>query len=103
MTFSNFLKTTLFVLLSFGLSNAQNTGLISGALTNADGKTLGGELVSLLRSDKTTLVKTSLTDPDGSFVFDNLQPATYFVSVSGMEYEAYLSNPIAVDGQNPVF
>lgn len=99
MTFPNHLKTVLFLFLSFGFCQAQNDGTIKGSVSVTD-TPAQGLVISLLQSDKTTIAKTSLTEADGSFVFENLAPASYYISAGGMEFEPYLSEAVVIDAQN---
>ncbi len=100
MNLPNFFKAVWACLLFVTLGHAQNNGNIKGTVTDTDQKAISGVLVSLLQSDKTTLEKTGLTESDGSFVFENLQPGTYFVSINANQNGSYLSNPIVVDATN---
>lgn len=94
-------KLWAFALTLFSLVlSAQNKGAIKGSVANNDGNQLGGILISLLQSDGATIVKTNLSESDGSFSFEELPLSSYFVSISVNEFENYTSSPIVVNEQN---
>ena len=70
----NFLKGSLFTLLSFIVfvttTNAQNAGKILGAIITKNQKAGDGATVSLLRVKDSATVKLSATNNEGVFVFE---------------------------------
>lgn len=99
MKFPHYFKPILYLLLGLSFCHAQ-TGSIKGNVSDTQGKALSSVVVTLLQADKTTLTKTSVSDADGVFLFENLPAATYFVSVSDSGFEPYLGEPILIDAQN---
>lgn len=89
----------LFILCSPFL-NAQNKGIIKGSITDSNGKPLSSVFVSLLQNDQTTIVKTDVTENNGSFVFAELPSANYFINIQLDNYENYTSNSIVIEDQN---
>jgi len=50
----------------------------------------------LLMNKDTVLIKGAFSQLDGSFVFDNIVPGSYFISVRNVEFETYMSGSISV-------
>jgi hypothetical protein len=73
--------TTLF-LFSCLFVYAQNTGIISGKITDSMQRPLEGATVLLVTGEKDTPVKSALTDDNGSFVLDKIKFGTYKLTVS---------------------
>ncbi|MEY4903625.1 MAG: hypothetical protein RLZZ292_1440 [Bacteroidota bacterium] len=85
--------TVLFFLSLFATkSNAQNT--LSGNIFDQDKKAIDAAIVSLLHAKDSALVKTVLTEPDGSFEFSNLKEGNYVLSVNNLGYKKYFSESI---------
>lgn len=89
----------LFIFFS-GFSFAQTNGAISGKITTDKVNILNNVVITLLQSDATTIEKTALTDETGSFEFETLSPANYYISITTTDY-SYISNAIIIDAQNP--
>jgi len=71
------------------------TGLsIKGKITSADGKPIDGAAIYLYRAADSTLVKASLSEKDGSFVFAGLKPAAYRIVVNVIGYKTFKSQTI---------
>ncbi|MES2747844.1 MAG: TonB-dependent receptor [Bacteroidota bacterium] len=100
MTFPNFYKTILFCLLFSGISFAQNSASISGKIADEKGNPLNNLLVTLLKSDGTSIEKTTLTDETGKFEFVIVTPADYYIAISANELESYTSKVLTITAQN---
>jgi hypothetical protein len=75
--------TFLTCLLALGLLVQKNTAqTITGKVVDSAQKPLDGALISLLKAQDSSLVKTTLTEADGSFDFINVKDNTYLVSVN---------------------
>jgi len=83
------------VCLLCGLASAQN-GKISGQINNSDGQPIDAILISLLSSVDNSLVKTAISEPDGSFVFNGLQDNSYILFLDNDGFQKYQSDPIAI-------
>ncbi len=83
----------LFVLILFlQKSSAQNT--LSGNVFEQENKGIDAAIVSLLHAKDSVLVKTVLSEPNGSFEFTNLKEGTYLLLVNNLGYKKYWSNVI---------
>ena len=67
----------LLTLIGSFVVNAQDTGTISGLITDANGMPLSGATVSIK-----ILNKGAMTDFDGRYTIDNVQVGSYNVAVS---------------------
>jgi hypothetical protein len=95
-----FLKniSALFIILPFftcGLMAQQNRAQISGYVYTPDNEPALYSTVVLLNRDS-VLVKGALSQPDGSFVLENVAPGNYFVQVRNIEYQTYISPVITI-------
>ncbi len=87
-----FLAAWLLIAATFALAQ---TGLsLKGKITSPDGKPLDGATIYLNRAADSVLVKASLSEKDGSFVFTGLKSADYRVVVSIIGYKSYKSEVI---------
>ncbi len=90
------IQTAIYCLCLFhGMLYAQNTSKINGKLQFPAGKN-EAVIVSLLLSKDQSLVKTQISNADGSFEFDQLQPERYQLSIEADSYESFLSDAIEV-------
>jgi len=90
-------KALYFLCLFQGMLYAQ-TATIKGKIQfSGQSETV---IVSLQLAKDNLLVKTQISDPDGSFEFDNLKPQSYLITIEDEKYSTFLSNTIEVsDGQ----
>lgn len=80
----------LSLLLSFFLLEAQS-GKVSGSILDERGQALDFVNVLLKSAGDSTLIKGNLTDLDGAFIIDGIDPGDYFVTASMVGYEDGLS------------
>lgn len=78
-------------------SFAQNGGKITGMIKDGGNqKVIDAASISLLRSQDSSLVKTSLTNKDGSFSFENLKDGKYLVMATSIGHSKVYSNPLEI-------
>ncbi|MFT3796001.1 TonB-dependent receptor [Flavobacterium sp.] len=94
------LTVVLFLLLP-QLASAQSTGKISGSIQSADQKAISQMIVSLLSTNDNALVKTEITQPDGSFLFENIAFGTYIVSIEETGYKPFIGQPVTLAENQP--
>lgn len=70
---------------------AQGTLHISGNLTGSDRRLVNGATVYLLKAQDSSLVKTAISDANGSYQLSQLTPGAYKLSVSCVGYQPYHS------------
>ncbi len=70
------------------------THKITGTVLSTDQKELEGAVVSLLKSTDSSVVKTTLTEPDGAFSFMGLKSGVFLLIVSHVSYQKYRSLPL---------
>jgi len=89
-------KTAIGILLLFsGIASAQS-GKISGKITTSNKKAIESVLVSLLNANDQTLVKTQISETDGSFVFESLAPNDYFIVIEDSAYKIFQSQSLSI-------
>lgn len=82
-------------------SFAQISGKISGTIKGGgDQKTIDVASISLLRQADSSLIKTSVTDEQGNFVFENVNEGTYLIAASSVGHAKVYSAPINLTAQN---
>jgi hypothetical protein len=95
-----FLTTWACFALTF--AKAQTPGAkISGTITDG-AKPIDGATVILLAAKDSAVVKTELTNADGSFAFQNLKDNTYIIKVTCIGYKNYRSGVVTVSQQKAV-
>lgn len=84
------MKTFYFFLLALLIGSNSfagiKTGTISGSIVDEQHKPIDYVTIGLFRASDSTLVKTSLTNPEGKFEFVNVAAGNYFIKVSMMGY-----------------
>lgn len=94
---------TMFLLIGF-FSIAQDTKKqVSGEVKILNGINVDGANVFLLRSKDSVLVKTSVTDQNGSYILSNIPIGNYFIQVKFTGYQDATYSPVIVDASKEVF
>jgi iron complex outermembrane recepter protein len=78
------------------------TGKISGLVTDSAGKGLPGASVILLRGKDSLLLNAFVAGKDGSFLFNRLEPGSYFIRVSAVGYQDFRSQILVLPKESPV-
>jgi hypothetical protein len=90
-------KILYLLCLCCGMLHAQTTGKIKGKV---DGNAQP-VLISLLSATNNQLVKTQITETDGSFEFFGLKTETYVLAIDEEKYNAYRSETITITADKP--
>ncbi|MFA6084655.1 outer membrane beta-barrel protein [Mucilaginibacter sp.] len=97
------LVLNLFTLLLVNFADAQTAGgKISGSVVDDAKKPLDGATVILLIAKDSTVISSQLSNPDGSFTFQNLPDNTYLIKATYIGYKNYCSGDVVVSQQKPV-
>lgn len=85
------------------LSPDEHGGIVLyGNVRDFSGKPAQGARVALSRGDMNMKEETTLTDADGGFLFDGLEPVTYRITCQSQDHETY-SRVFQPAGDNPVY
>lgn len=96
----NHLKALLLLcFFSHALLFGQSSGTIKGTLKFP--AATENILLQLLDASDKTLVKTQISETDGSFVFSGLAPGNYIVTIDDEKFVSYQSDAIEITAQNP--
>ncbi len=87
------------IMFSTAIAFAQNGLKITGNINEADGKPLDGATIYLLKASDSTVVKTALSNADGSYVLAGLKTGSYKLSVVMMGFASYKSTMFKVADQ----
>src|SRR5687767_6917015 len=82
-------SVTVFFIFSFLFAFAQNTGTVSGVVTDSLQRPLEGATVLLVTGPKDAPVKSALSDDKGAFVFEKIQFGTYKLVISMTGFSKY--------------
>jgi hypothetical protein len=95
---------SLLTIMGIGFSSfAQNMGKISGSIKDGGNqKIIDAASVSLLNAKDSALLKTSITDKDGNFIFENVKDGNYLVMATSLGHIQVYSRPIAIGAGNSV-
>jgi iron complex outermembrane receptor protein len=76
-------------------SNAQSAAalLIKGKILDDQSRPLTGASVMLKKKRDSSVVKIAVSDKDGNFAFESINPGSYFVHISFVSYAHHLSQP----------
>jgi hypothetical protein len=98
----NLLQLQTFVCLlcfAYDMTYGQSDGKIKGEIQFPAGTEL--IVVELLTSENNTLVKTELTESDGSFTFNGIGIGNYIINIDDEKYSPYQSDTISLTSQQP--
>ncbi|MCR8557831.1 TonB-dependent receptor family protein [Mucilaginibacter sp. BJC16-A38] len=96
---STTIKTLAFLILyiiGITLAFAKPPVKVSGSLIDDKGKPMDYATVSLLNVKDSTVIKGTLSNDNGVYVFDHITPGTYIVKATNVGYEKTLSKPFTV-------
>ncbi len=99
------MKQSLLLFLAILLLNlhltAQNKTSISGNVKDLNGKVISAATILLQKSSDSSIVKTDVTDNKGNFSFEGIKPADYFISITFVGHQKFISQSITVkEGEN---
>lgn len=102
------IKIFFFTLLLFtaGIVSAQNikpVATISGSLIDEQGKPLDYATVTLLKAHDSTVVKGTLSNQSGDYLFDHINSGSYIIRATVVGYRKASSRPFTVNGEAPNF
>lgn len=89
-------RSTYFILLFCCAMQPLFAQTIKGKVTDEAKVALDAAVVSLLKAQDKSLVKTTLSEADGSFVFEQIKANDYFIQVANVGFNLYMSEKITV-------
>ncbi|MEI9959370.1 MAG: carboxypeptidase regulatory-like domain-containing protein [Ferruginibacter sp.] len=75
-------------------------GSITGNITNAESKPTEAATVQLLKAVDKTLVKVTVTDKAGNFLFEKLATGKYIISISAVGFAKKITEPVTITSTN---
>jgi hypothetical protein len=93
--FAGTLALTLLLLLAPSPSNAQDTGYISGTVTDKSGAAVAGAEVVITAANG-SLTRNTTTNSDGAYVTAGLGGGTYNISVTATGFQKYTANGVVL-------
>jgi outer membrane receptor protein involved in Fe transport len=97
-------KVQIFVMLCFWSMThtafAQSNLKISGTVTDDAQKSVEGAVIYCLNAKDSSLVKTGLTEANGTFEIDALKKGNYILSVAQANFQRFWTKSIALDATN---
>lgn len=75
-------------------------GSITGSVADVDGIALGTANVILLSEDDKTLIKSALTEEDGTFVLSDIADGNYLLKITMLGYTEYSKAGVTIKGVN---
>jgi hypothetical protein len=91
-----------FVLASF-IANAQvKNGKVNGSVVDGSAKTIESATITLLNAKDSTVVKMSVADKGGKFVFDGVPGGKYLVSITAVGHQSGFSETFEINEGNAV-
>lgn len=100
------MKKLLLTLFAFGIafgSMAQSTYSVSGNVLDEKSEALPFANVLLLTASDSSLSKAIASEIDGSFMLENLHEGSYFVKISSVGYNDFLSPKFQLSKETPTF
>ncbi|WP_448634380.1 carboxypeptidase-like regulatory domain-containing protein [Pedobacter panaciterrae] len=81
----------------------QTEASISGQIRDTENKTFDLATVALLNAKDSVVLKSTFTESDGKFSFNQLKAGDYQIKVSAMGYTSYKSEVITLNTAQPSF
>jgi outer membrane receptor protein involved in Fe transport len=80
---------------------AQTGGKIAGLIKDGGNqKIIDAASIALLKASDSSLVKTSVTDKEGNFLFENVKEGSYLISASSIGHLKVFSKPVVISATN---
>lgn len=76
-------------------------GVISGAVSDEKNEAQQSVIVNLLRASDSVIVKITLSEKDGSFIFENIPAGSYLVSASKKGVPGIMHGPVIISSGQP--
>ena len=89
--------TSIYILFSCLVLSAQNTGRVSGRITDSLQRPVEGATVLLVTGPKDVPVKTALSDDKGGFVLEKIKPGDYSLVISMTGFKKDSAVPIVIN------
>lgn len=85
-----------------GLAMARNTFQVSGNVKDSKGEALSFANVFLYKSADSTFYKAAATDTEGKFLISDVESSSYYLKISSVGYEDFLTPPFVINKDNPL-
>lgn len=91
----------LLVILTAGIISQAQVGKakITGTVVDGNTKTIESATITLLRQTDSAVVKMSVADKTGKYVFESIPAGKYLVSITAVGHSKGFSEPIEVNGE----
>lgn len=87
---------TIFVIVSsYSFSISAQNGIIKGSITGLNEDDI--PVVNLLEMKDSSIVKTTISNEDGTYEFDKIKYGHYLVNITHLGYETYLGNSFEIN------
>jgi hypothetical protein len=93
---NQFLLFIFFSLISTIGYSQTNQSQVKGVIYGADKEPSQFSTVVLMNKDS-VFMKGTLSNNDGSFLFDKMEPGSYFIMVRNLEFNTFISKPIIIE------
>lgn len=89
------------ITLSTGLIAQNTAGRVSGVVLDNNNKPLSQISVSILKTGDSSLVKVAITNKEGKYEFENIDPGNYLLLITSVGYEKTFSEKFSVNTSSP--
>jgi len=93
-------KSIAILFCTLSLVSSKLFAQVTGQVT-ADDKPLAAATISLLKVRDSALIKLTVADADGKFVFDKTNNGKYIIAINNIGYQIYYSKVFIIDEQHP--
>src|SRR5258706_6049153 len=94
------LLTVVWTSLSFVSYGQGKSGKVSGTVVDGNAKTVESATITLHRTRDSSVVKMSVADRTGKFVFDGIDEGKYFVSITAVGHQKGFSEVFEINSRN---
>src|SRR4051812_31426341 len=90
----------VFTAISFSSFAQTSSGKISGMVKDGNEKTIEAATISLVKALDSSVVKVSVADKAGNYMFENVGVGKYFVTISAVGHEKGFSETFDINEAN---
>ncbi len=97
MKCKQFFLFAFILLFSVNIYAQSKTVIVAGIINDTNGKPIEGAIVSIVSGKDSSIIKALISETNGRFEAEKINPGIYFIKVSHVGYETYSGNLLTVD------
>lgn len=100
INFKNLKYFAILIAMTLNVQLFAQSSSISGRIVSKSGEALTGAVAELRNVKDSSLSKVNVADANGNYTFENISAGSYFLKISLLGYNPYISAVFSVDGES---